>query len=455
VKASEISFDLIKKYSQPGPRYTSYPPANYFTELDDYSALIAAGRDNPNPISLYFHLPFCETLCWFCGCHTITTKDRSLADDYIDLLEQEIDLSREQLGSQNKVTQLHFGGGTPNFLTASQLDRLSSIIHDNYTFTNDAELSVELDPRRLNREQIDSFARMGVNRASFGVQDCDTTVQRAIHRTQPEAMNVETMQLLRDYNFKSVNVDLIYGLPKQTCDSFEKTIDHVVSLKPNRIALFNYAHVPWMRPAQKLLERVGLPSAEQKIELFHMSIDQLTACGYVYIGMDHFALPDDELVIAQQEKTLQRNFQGYSTHANSDIRAFGISSISSNQAGYYQNEKNMTQYRQSLANKKLPLCKGYQLTQDDRIRGTVISRLMCDLAINFSELSLATGTDLKAYLGDDMKKLQPLIDDGLLSKNSDGLKVSPTGRFFIRNIAMCFDNSLEAAREKLRFSNTV
>ncbi|MEM8867776.1 MAG: oxygen-independent coproporphyrinogen III oxidase, partial [Verrucomicrobiota bacterium] len=348
VKGCVIDSELIQKYSQSGPRYTSYPSANHFKELDRHSSVVQHGKVPERPLSLYFHLPFCETLCWFCGCHTITTKNKSLADKYIDYLEKELALAADQSGPENEAVQLHFGGGTPNFLTMEQLRRLGALIHQHYRFSPDAEKSVELDPRRLSREQVETFASIGVHRASFGIQDCNPDVQQAIHRIQPEAMNLRAIQWLRDAGFQSVNVDLIYGLPGQNVESFRKTIEHVLSLKPDRIALFNYAHVPWMRPAQKLLERAGLPGQDLKIALFTSCIQQLTENGFEYIGMDHFARPGDELVTAQREGSLQRNFQGYSTRAGVDIRGFGISSISSNQIGFHQNTKDLSAYKASL-----------------------------------------------------------------------------------------------------------
>ncbi|MGB0416983.1 MAG: oxygen-independent coproporphyrinogen III oxidase, partial [Coraliomargarita sp.] len=275
---------LIRKYNRPGPRYTSYPPANHFRDYSDPSRLLKSVEEGDAPLSLYFHLPFCETLCWFCGCHTITTLDRGKATDYLDLLERELELFSSHIPKGRAAVQLHFGGGTPNFFGPEQIDRLAAMIDRHFEFTNDAEKSVELDPRRLNVDHVQAFSRMGVSRASFGVQDCNPDVQQAIHRIQPQEMNVAAMETLRAHGFESVNVDLIYGLPKQSPESFDRTLDDVLSLQPDRFAIFNYAHVPWMRPAQKLLERAGLPDAETKLELLKLCVERLTDAGYVYIG---------------------------------------------------------------------------------------------------------------------------------------------------------------------------
>lgn len=454
MQISAADLQLIEKYNRPGPRYTSYPPANHFRDYPDYSPLLSSVESGDAPLSLYFHLPFCETLCWFCGCHTITTLDHDRGNDYLDLLEQELALFAKHLPEGRKAAQLHFGGGTPNFFRPEQIDRLAALIDRHFTFLDDAEKSVELDPRRLTPDHIKAFARMGITRASFGVQDCNADVQEAIHRIQPQSMNVEAMQTLRENGFESVNLDLIYGLPKQSPESFSETLDQVLTLKPDRFAIFNYAHVPWMKPAQKLLERHGLPSAETKMELLRLCIERLTSAGYVYIGMDHFALPDDELVKAQREQSLQRNFQGYSTRAGVEICGFGISSISQGAVGFRQNVKDLESYRACLTAGKLPITKGYEFTDEDRLRGDVIMRLMCDLSLDFGAMSEKWDIDFREHFAEAIVQLDEPAADGLIVWTDKGFAVTERGRLFIRNLAMCFDAYLEPATEG-RYSKTV
>jgi oxygen-independent coproporphyrinogen-3 oxidase len=445
---------LIEKYNRAGPRYTSYPPANHFTEVEDYSPLLRSVEVGEAPLSLYFHLPFCETLCWFCGCHQITTTNRDRATEYLDLLEKELELFSHHHRPEREVVQMHFGGGTPNFLSPAQLDRLWEMIQRYFNFARGAEKSVELDPRRLSREHIEAFARMGVSRASFGVQDCNPEVQKVIHREQPQELNEAAMAMLRANGFDSVNLDLIYGLPLQTVDSFNRTIDQVLELKPDRFAIFNYAHVPWMRPAQKLLERAGLPDARTKLRLLRLCIERLSAVGYEYIGMDHFALPDDELVVAQKDGSLQRNFQGYSTRAGVEICGFGISSISQGADGYRQNVKDLESYRARLDCGRLPIMKGYELTEEDKLRADVIMRLMCDLSLDFEAMSKKWDIDFEAHFIDALSQLREPAEDGLVEFHSFGLKVTERGRLFIRNLAMCFDAYLSPI-EMERYSKTV
>ncbi len=454
MQLTEQDLQLIEKYNRPGPRYTSYPPANHFRDVEDPAPLMRSVAQGNAPLSLYFHLPFCETLCWFCGCHMIPTLDRSKATDYVDLLEQELALFARYHRAEREAVQLHFGGGTPNFFGPDQIDRLAALIDRHFTFTHDAEKSVELDPRRLSAAHVEAFARMGLTRASFGVQDSNPKVQEVIHRIQPQAMNVAAMETLRANGFDSVNVDLIYGLPLQSPESFDQTLDQVLELQPDRFAIFNYAHVPWMRPAQKILEKAGLPDARTKLELLQLCIERLTREGYVYIGMDHFALPDDELVVAQREGSLQRNFQGYSTRAGVEICGFGISSISQGADGYRQNVKDIESYRARLESGRLPVAKGYQLTAEDKLRADVIMRLMCDLALDYATMSQQWGIDFESHFASALEQLNEPAEDGLIEFTPEGLKVSERGRLFIRNLAMCFDAYLEPAVEG-RYSKTV
>jgi len=328
------------------------------------------------------------------------------------------------------------------------------MIDRHFEFTSDAEKSVELDPRRLSPAHVEAFARMGLTRASFGVQDSNPEVQKVIHREQPQEMNVTAMETLRANGFDSVNIDLIYGLPLQTPETFNQTLDQVLELKPDRFAIFNYAHVPWMRPAQKILEKAGLPDARTKLELLKLCIERLTREGYVYIGMDHFALPDDELVVAQREGSLQRNFQGYSTRAGVEICGFGISSISQGADSYRQNVKDLESYRAMVGSGRLPVAKGYELSDEDKLRADVIMRLMCDLSLNYARMSAKWGIDFEAHFADALKQLEEPAQDGLIEFTPAGLDVTERGRLFIRNLAMCFDAYLEPAVEG-RYSRTV
>ena len=445
--------DLIKKYDRQGPRYTSYPTALKFSDAVNREELcqdIIRGR---SPISLYFHIPFCETLCWFCGCFTEITKDQSRADNYLDYIEKEISLMGPMLDKDRRVCQLHLGGGTPNFLSSEQLERLAGLIRGQFNLEENSENSVELDPRRLSHQQVKTLRETGFGRASFGVQDCNLEVQKVINRIQPHEQNIEVMGWLREEGFNSINIDLIYGLPLQTVESFEETLDLVLQLDPDRFAIFSYAHVPWMKPSQKLLEDAGLPSPAIKLQLLKCCIEKLTAAGYVYVGMDHFAKPDDELVVAQNNGSLQRNFQGYSTRGGTDVLALGVSSISQTDRTYRQNFKSFTEYAAAIDGGELPIDRGYILTHDDQIRRHVIMRLMCDCKLNFESLSQSLDISFAEYFAPELDSFDEMKADGLLTVDDNVLKVSPMGRLLIRNIAMHFD-AYRDSREK-RFSRTV
>ncbi|WP_018968968.1 oxygen-independent coproporphyrinogen III oxidase [Rubritalea marina] len=442
---------LVEKYNQPGPRYTSYPTAPQFTENVAAEALVAdMGK---SPLSLYFHLPFCASLCWFCGCTKMITSKTAPAEQYIELLEQEMDLMLPHLGQQRPVQQLHFGGGTPNHFTPEQIDTLARAIHSRFHFAEDAEISAELDPRRLTQDHIKAFARLGVNRVSFGVQDIQEKTQKAVNRVQSDEQNRDAIRWAKEAGMCSLNIDLIYGLPYQTPDSIHETLNQVLSYDPDRLAVFSYAHVPWIAPAQKILERHGLPSGEEKIKMLGVIIRELTSRGYQYIGMDHFAKVSDPLAVAQRNKTMQRNFQGYSTFHDVEICGFGISSISQTNNTYRQNVKDLNTYESMLNDGKLPLDKGYVLNQDDRMRRLTIMRLMCDHTLHFQTLSKELGIPFKDYFASELNQLKSFIADELVELNSDYLKVTPQGSLFIRNIAMIFDAHL--AQSKARHSKTV
>lgn len=449
----DIPAELIAKYNRPGPRYTSYPTAVHFKEIADPESVLSPTRTATGPLSLYFHLPFCETLCWFCGCNTIITKDRERVGDYRALLEKEMDLFAQVAEPDRTVEQLHFGGGTPNFFPPDDIRKLGESIRNRFSFGAEAECSVELSPTHLTEDQVKAFASFGVKRASFGVQDIDPEVQKAIHRIQPNEMNVRSMEWLRANGFESVNVDLIYGLPGQTVDSFRKTLETVLALNPDRFAVFNYAHVPWMKPAQRMLERAGLPTAGEKIEMLRFIVGFLTSHGYDYVGMDHFAKPDDELVRAQKRKSLQRNFQGYSTKAGLEIAAFGISSISQTETSYRQNTKDLLSYRHRLDNGQLPIDKGCVVTQEDRIRRDAIHRMMCDLELDRKVFESRWDISFDEFFAAGRAGLDELTGDGLLTDDGTRMVVTEVGRLFLRNIAMCFD--ADQQDQEGRYSKTV
>lgn len=453
----KVDLELVKKYNVPGPRYTSYPPATHFTsEISQgvFLEKIRADNQSDDALSLYFHLPFCQTLCWFCGCTTVITTDQKKSGEYLEYLEREMDLMKGLLNPRRKAVQLHFGGGTPTFLLPEEIGRLGGMIQSRFEFAPDIEAGVEVDPRRLTRDHLLALREAGFNRASMGVQDNDAVVQKAMHRIQPFAMTKQAVEWMRELGFQSINIDLIYGLPHQTRETFARTIEETVSLKPDRFAVFSYAHVPWLKPAQKILEAEALPSPQTKLELLKLTIERLTAEGYVYIGMDHFARAGDELAVAQRQKTLQRNFQGYSTRGGADIYAFGMSSISQAEGWYWQNHKALPDYYGALDSGQLPLHRGYVMTEEDKVRRTTIMRLMCDLGLDYEGMSKLLELDFAEHFSREIESLGDMEADGLVVKTPAGLAVTDLGRLLIRNIAMRFDAYAETRREK-RFSRTV
>ncbi|MGB0775894.1 MAG: oxygen-independent coproporphyrinogen III oxidase, partial [Akkermansiaceae bacterium] len=420
--------DLIRKYNQPGPRYTSYPTAPHFSEEIDKAVLAAQPDGETSELSLYFHIPFCKSLCWFCGCTKIITQKQDRADHYLDLLEKEIDQYIAHAKPGRKVRQLHFGGGTPNYLSPEQINRFSTFLHDRFEFHPDAELSTELDPRTLTHEHISAFHEMGINRASIGVQDVKPEVQIAIHRVQTDEHNRNALKWLREAGISSCNLDLIYGLPKQTPESFEDTLHHILDYSPDRLAVFSYAHVPWISPAQKILETKDLPDAESKLLMLEKIITILTNNGYHYVGMDHFAKHDDSLSVAQKNGTLQRNFQGYSTHGGVEICAFGMSSISQTSRSYRQNFKDITDYGQVVQAGKMPIDRGIILTDEDVLRRDIIMGIMCQLKIDYAQKSTQHSIDIKAHFADSLSQLKGMEQDGLLELGETSMQVTEAGR---------------------------
>lgn len=454
----KVDLDLVMKYNVAGPRYTSYPPATKFTEAlkwPELAELILENNRTERDLSLYFHIPFCETLCWYCGCTTVITLNHSQGQTYVDYLGKEVAQMSTLLNPRRKVVQLHWGGGSPTFLAPDEIRKLGEIIHRHFTFAENVEASVEVDPRRLTRDHVAALREVGFNRASLGVQDFEPKVMESVHRIQPRELTDQVLGWLRELGFSSVNFDLIYGLPHQTVETFGRTLDAVIGMEPDRLAVFSYAHVPWVKPAQKILEQKNLPSAEIKLQLLKMVIERLTAENrYVYIGMDHFARPSDELAVAQSRKELQRNFQGYSTRGGSDIYAFGMSSISQTPEAYWQNEKDLTKYYAALDAGQVPLVRGYVVSEEDKIRRETIMRVMCDLSLDYGAMSKRLGIDFAAHFEREIEGLSGFEADGLVRRFGTGMEVTETGRLFIRNIAMTFDNTLAPAGER-KHSRTI
>jgi len=456
-----VDIELLKKYDQPGPRYTSYPTAPYFHEgVDEQVYRKHIEKDNQlkkdEPISLYFHLPFCDTLCYFCGCNMMVTHNRQKIEKYINYLIKEMALLRPLIGEKRKVMQLHWGGGTPTYLSPEQIRRLGNAIREFFDFEDEAEVSVEIDPRELTREHMEALKEVGFNRCSMGVQDFNPQVQKTVNRIQPEDITRQTVDWARELGFQSINIDLMYGLPFQTVEMFEKTLDIILDIDPDRLAVFNYAHLPSMIKHQRLIKDEWLPKPEEKLQLLKLSIEKLTSSGYVYIGMDHFAKPDDELTLAMNEGTLYRNFQGYSIHAGLNLFAIGITSISMLSNLYVQNVKKLNPYYERLEKGQLPVFKGVELTEDDILRREVITELMCNFYLDKKKIEQKYNLIFDDYFADALEKLVPLQQDGLIELQENYLKVTTMGRLLIRNIAMQFDYYLAKKEgQKPQFSRTV
>lgn len=448
---------LLAKYTTQGPRYTSYPTALNLAPITDivpWLDTVRAVNLRPKPISLYIHIPFCKSLCWYCGCHKVISRNPQDADDYLDLLDMELGMLAPMLDDRNDVTQLHLGGGTPNALTNEQFFRLRAMLDSHVRLADELEFSVEIDPRLFTVEQAEMMASIGVNRVSLGVQDIQTNVQEAIHRIQPSWMVDQAVQGFREVGITGINMDLIYGLPHQTRDSMKATLDHVVALRPSRFAIYHYAHLPSRFPSQKLIHDEWLPASDVKLGILQDVIDHLTAEGYIHIGMDHFALPDDPLSLAMRDGTLHRNFQGYSTQAGTDVYGLGISSISQVDGLMWQNHKELDAYATAMRKGGHPWAKGYVLTQDDRIRRDVIMSIMCAGMVDWTALSNLHKLDLERMLMRENLRLIPFIADGLVEVGDGVLKVTDEGRFYLRNIAMVFDAHLSAMQD-VRFSKTL
>jgi oxygen-independent coproporphyrinogen-3 oxidase len=461
--SNPIIFDpeLLNTYNRPLPRYTSYPPAtelnHTFNQLG-FEAAIAVGNYKHTPLSLYCHIPFCESVCYFCGCNTIITQHKEAANPYLDYLERNIIQVANKI-SDRRVNQMHWGGGTPSYFSMAQVERLWNILHTHFTFDLDAEISIEVNPRNLTREYVMFLKNLGFKRISFGIQDFDPRVQEAVNRIQPEAMLFEAMGWLRDAGFESFNVDLIYGLPYQSLATFRDTIEKTIRLDPDRIAVFNFAYVPWMKPVQKKhIDPATLPDPSEKLDILHMTIDELTRTGYQFIGMDHFAKPEDELAIAQSQGQLHRNFQGYTTQPESDLLGFGMTSISMLHDVYVQNHKGLRDFYKAIDANILPIERGVTLNKDDILRRAVIMELMCQFELSKPAIEekyhLSFGQDFDDYFARERKDLEALAEDGLVRLTPNHIEVLPAGRLLIRNVAAVFDTYLRD-RTIRKFSQSV
>ena len=442
--------DLLRRYDRPGPRYTSYPTAPQFSasfgeaELRE-AAQTSNGDPIPRRLSLYVHVPFCLSPCFYCGCNRIITRDLSRADAYLARLYREIDLTAALFDRDREVIQLHFGGGTPNFFSPVQLREVVDTLRRQFHFSDspDRDISIELDPRSISPEQIVELAAIGFNRASLGVQDFDPLVQTAVNRIQSVEQTLAIIDACRASGFRSVNVDLIYGLPKQNMEGFARTLDTVIQVRPDRIAVYGYAHLPDMFKAQRQIEALDLPTPEAKLALLQLAIEKLTAAGYGYIGMDHFALPDDELALAQARGGLHRNFMGYTTHADSDLIGLGVSAISHIGDSFSQNPRDLVSWQGAIDDGRLPVFRGMRLSEDDQLRADLIQRLMCQGEVPIAALERRYAIDFDVYFADAMQRLLPLVADGLVRIEPGRIKVTSQGRLLLRNIAMCFDRYLD------------
>ncbi|QQS36244.1 MAG: oxygen-independent coproporphyrinogen III oxidase [Ignavibacteriales bacterium] len=456
----ELDLKKFRKYDKPGPRYTSYPTAPHFNEKFTHENFLdeiikTNYGDNLPDLSLYYHLPYCDTLCYFCGCNMLITRNRDRIKEYIKYVQKEIDMLRTYILPDRKVSQLHWGGGTPTHLNPDEINDLASYINQSFQFKENSENGCEIDPRELKREHLEALRNNGFNRISMGVQDFNEKVQKAVNRIQPENITRQTVQWVRELGFSSINLDLIYGLPFQSVESFEVTVDKIIDISPDRIAVFNYAHVPWMKKHMALIHPEDIPAAEIKLNIMKMTMEKLVAAGYVLIGMDHFAKPDDELAIALREKKLYRNFQGYSTNAGADLYSMGITSISQLKNVYAQNFKTEKEYYTALDNETLPVAKGYYLSEDDHIRRYVITKLMCDFELNFSDVEKEFKIDFKKYFAYGLNNLKEMEADDLLTTNDKGIKVHDMGKILIRNIAINFDAYIERKEDTTKYSRTV
>ncbi|HLX71075.1 MAG TPA: oxygen-independent coproporphyrinogen III oxidase, partial [Verrucomicrobiae bacterium] len=440
-----VDADFLAKYNRPGPRYTSYPTAPVWNDSFGVEDLVAAheqAESAQSPLSLYMHLPFCESLCLFCACNVIIQKDKRVAQPYLEVLKKEIDRVRQLVSREREVVQFHWGGGTPTYLSPEQLEDLFEFSRSHFTFSREAEIGIEVDPRVTSLAHLETLRKLGFNRLSMGIQDFHPEVQKTINRVQPFEQTRDLIVAARQLGFDSVNVDLIYGLPYQTTERFAHTVDQIISLAPDRIALFSYAHVPWLKKQQGAFA-THLPEGMEKFEIFRTGLMKFLEAGYLYIGMDHFAKPGDELAVSQRERTLHRNFQGYTTKAGADLYGMGVSAISGIQNTYAQNHRELAAWENAVAEHGYATMRGYHLSEDDRLRRAVISRLLCHTVIFKDEISREFKIDFDEYFAPELEQLQTPCEDGLVQVESNEIRATWLGRIFIRNLAMIFDPYLE------------
>ena len=462
MSTKDIVFDpqLIRRFDVNGPRYTSYPTADRFVEAFNAEAYRhwlgkrTVGGIN-RPLSLYFHIPFCNTICYYCACNKIITKDHGRSEKYLKYLAKEVAMQAASLDGGRNVIQLHLGGGTPTFLSHDEMRQLMATVREHFTLLPDGEYSIEVDPRKVDFETVALLAELGFNRMSIGVQDFNIDVQRAVNRVQ----SFEETKLVQDAahqtGFKSVSMDLIYGLPKQNVISFNNTLERVLELSPDRISLYSYAHLPGLFKPQRRIEPSDMPSADTKLQILQLAIRRLTDAGYVYIGMDHFAKPDDELAVAQRQGRLHRNFQGYSTYAECDLLAFGVSAIGKVGPTYAQNVKTLDEYYDILDQDRLPVLRGIELTPDDILRRSIIQALMCHFALSIDAIEVSHMIDFKRYFAEEIADLHTMESAGLVKLEDKWITVLPAGRMLVRGIAMVFDRYLRSDRERARYSKVI
>ncbi len=460
--AERLPDELLRRFDVAGPRYTSYPTADRFVEAfgaDDYAQALTQRRSGAAalalPLSLYVHIPFCESLCYYCACNKIITKHHDRAVSYLRYLSREVDLHTARIGRGQMVSQLHLGGGSPTFLSDSELHELMGMLRRNFSFAPGGEYSIEVDPRTVNPQRLDTLAQLGFNRLSFGVQDFDPAVQKAVHRVQPAEQVFALVQAARERGFESINVDLIYGLPQQSPESFDRTLAQVNALRPDRIALYAYAHLPERFKPQRRIATVELPNAAAKVSMQSRSLAAFLQAGYVYVGMDHFALPDDALAVAKRQGRLHRNFQGYSTQPDCDLIGLGVSSIGRIGATYSQNAKTLDEYYDFLDQGRFPVVRGLALTRDDLVRRTVIMALMCQGQVLYESVELAHLIAFKTYFAAELEALRELAQQGMVVLDDAGIQVTAQGWYFVRALAMVFDRHLQSDRTRARFSKII
>jgi oxygen-independent coproporphyrinogen-3 oxidase len=454
-----VDEEFLAKYNRPGPRYTSYPTAPVWNDSfgpTDLENVFGEAESARTPVSLYMHIPFCESLCLFCACNVVIQKNKSVAPPYLDVLKRETERVSRSISKDRPVVQFHWGGGTPTYLSPEQIEDLFEFTRERFQFAPDSEIGIEVDPRVTSRAHLETLRKLGFNRLSMGIQDFQPEVQKAVHRIQPFEMTRDLLLSARRLGFESINVDLIYGLPYQTPESFAHTVDQIIGLSPDRIALFSYAHVPWLKKQQGSF--IGhLPEGMVKFEIFRTGLLKFVEAGYLYIGMDHFAKPGDELAVSQQKRTLHRNFQGYTTKAGADLYGMGITAISGIQSAYAQNHRDIPSWQKAVDERGLATMRGYHLSEEDRLRRAVISRLLCHTVLVKDEISCDFGVDFDEYFAEELRRFEPFREDGLVLLESNKIRATWLGRIFIRNLAMVFDPYLEKQQlaAKPLFSKTL